>query len=83
MMHSKALIVDRRVALFGSANLDQRSLFVNFEIGVAVHSPSEVAAMRAWAEELARHCHPARPPRAARFPASLAEDVSRLLAPLL
>lgn len=83
MMHSKALIVDRRVALFGSANLDQRSLFVNFEIGVAVHSPAEVAAVRGWAEELARHCHPARPPRAARFPTSLAEDVSRLLAPLL
>jgi len=83
MMHGKALIIDRRSALFGSANLDQRSLFVNFEIGVAVHSAPEVAAIRAWAEALARHCHPARPPRSARFPASLAEDVSRLLAPLL
>ena len=39
MMHSKAMVVDDRIALFGSANFDLRSLFVNFEVGVLVHSP--------------------------------------------
>lgn len=83
MMHSKAVIVDERVALFGSPNMDQRSLFVNFEIGVVVHSAAEVRAMREWAEDLARHCHPPKPERKHRFLGHLAEDLSRLLAPLL
>jgi cardiolipin synthase len=83
MMHSKAVIVDDRVALFGSPNMDQRSLFVNFEIGVVVHSAAEVRAMKAWAVELAGHCHPPKPERRRRFLGHLAEDLSRLLAPLL
>src|SRR3954471_21862804 len=57
MLHSKAMIVDDRVALLGSPNFDLRSLFVNFEIGVLVHSAGDVAAMKAWAVELAQRCH--------------------------
>jgi cardiolipin synthase len=34
MLHAKAIVVDERVALIGSANFDLRSLFINFEIGV-------------------------------------------------
>jgi cardiolipin synthase len=83
MMHSKAVIVDEHVALFGSPNMDQRSLFVNFEIGVVVHSAPEVRAMREWAADLAGHCHPPKPERKHRFLGHLAEDLSRLLAPLL
>lgn len=84
MLHSKAMVVDNRVALFGSPNFDPRSLFVNFEIGVLVHSAPEVAAIRAWAEELARHCHPPKPDRRrSRFVGNILEDLSRLLAPLL
>jgi cardiolipin synthase len=85
MMHSKAIIVDDTLALFGSANFDLRSLFVNFEIGVLVHTTPEVLAIRDWADRLMRSCEP--PPagqtRPARFWGSLAEDLSRLLAPLL
>ena len=85
MMHSKALIVDDRISLFGSANFDPRSLFVNFEIGVFVHSPSEVRAMTAWADELRHHSRAYAPGGPRRFAPlrNLAEEVSRLLAPLL
>jgi cardiolipin synthase len=31
MLHSKTIIVDRRVGLIGSANLDRRSFELNFE----------------------------------------------------
>ena len=85
MMHCKATLADGRVAFFGSANLDLRSLFVNFEIGVMVHSAPEVRAMTEWAEGLIAHCtdhHPAKPPRF-KLLGGLAEDLSRLLAPLL
>lgn len=85
MMHSKAIIVDDRMALLGSANFDLRSLFVNFEIGVMIYSVPEVLAMRQWAGELIRDCIEPKPeePRRFRFVGNLAEDLSRLLAPLL
>jgi len=85
MLHSKATIVDGQVALFGSANCDMRSLFVNFEIGVIVHTEPEVRAINQWAESLLTSCHAAKPTREHRFPrlSHLAEDLSRMLAPLL
>ena len=85
MMHSKALLVDDRIAVFGSANFDPRSLFVNFEIGVFVHSRPEVLAMKAWTDDLVNHSHAFRPGRPRRFAFfhNVAEEVSRLLAPLL
>ena len=85
MLHAKAVIIDDAIGLFGSANFDLRSLFVNFEVGVFVHSPADVAAMSAWADELAAQCHESKPDRKRprRFFGNIAEDLSRLLAPLL
>lgn len=85
MMHSKAIIVDERIGLLGSANFDLRSLFVNFEIGVFLYSAADVQAMRIWAGELIRHCVEPAPEvrRRTRLLGNLAEDLSRLLAPLL
>jgi len=85
MMHSKAVIVDERIGLLGSANFDLRSLFVNFEIGVFLYSEADVRAMRVWAGELLRDCVEPKPearPRV-RLLGNIAEDLSRLLAPLL
>jgi cardiolipin synthase len=85
MLHSKAVIIDDRLALLGSANFDLRSLFVNFEIGVLVHSKVDVMAMKQWATGLVVHCREPKPEKPAKFPyfGSMAEDLSRLLAPLL
>ena len=85
MLHSKALIVDDDVGLIGSANFDSRSLFVNFEIGVVVHTAADARAMTAWAEALAGHCREAKfdPDQKPRFFGNLIEDLSRLFAPLL
>ncbi len=86
MLHAKAVIVDGRTALLGSPNFDLRSLFVNFEIGVLVHSKPEVRAMKAWVDDIILQCHEARPEPASgrrRLLGNLAEDISRLLAPLL
>jgi len=85
MMHAKAMIVDDRVGLLGSANFDLRSLFVNFEVGLFVYTEPEVAALRAWAQELvdASAAMPAERPARRRILGNIAEDVSRLLAPML
>ncbi|MEO7413759.1 MAG: phospholipase D-like domain-containing protein [Opitutaceae bacterium] len=85
MLHSKAVIIDDRLGLMGSANFDLRSLFVNFEIGVLVHSKPDVLAMKRWATSLTPMCSAPKPERPPKFPffGSMAEDLSRLLAPLL
>ncbi|PTY03266.1 cardiolipin synthase [Opitutaceae bacterium EW11] len=85
MMHSKGIIIDNRMGMLGSANFDLRSLFVNFEVGVVLYSENDVRAMRAWAEELMVHSRELKPERARRYRVigHVAEDISRLLAPLL
>jgi len=84
MMHSKAVIVDDRIGLLGSANFDLRSLFVNFEIGLVVHTTTEALAMKAWAREQAAGCREFLDrKRPDRLWTSMLEDFSRLLAPLL
>ena len=84
MLHSKAMIVDDSVAMFGSPNFDLRSLFVNFEIGVLVHTSAEVLPIKAWARQLAARCHPPKPERRrGKLIGNVIEDLSRLLAPLL
>ncbi len=52
-VHSKLLLVDDEYAMVGSANLDQRSLRLNFELNVEVFDAALVA-------ELARHCDTVR-----------------------
>lgn len=85
MLHAKTVIIDDRLALIGSANVDMRSLFVNFEIGVVLHSAEDVRELRIWAGELTRECLTLTLAdlRRRSFPANLAEDLSRLITPLL
>jgi cardiolipin synthase len=49
--HGKLLLIDDDYAHIGSANLDPRSLRLNFELVVEVMDPSFVAAMHAHFEQ--------------------------------
>jgi cardiolipin synthase len=48
MLHAKLAVIDERVALAGSANLDGRSLFLNYEVMMAFDHAPDVARFRAW-----------------------------------
>jgi cardiolipin synthase len=82
MLHAKAVVCDSRVALIGSPNCDQRSLFVNFEIGVLIYTEKEIAAISTWIGELLKQCDALVVTRR-KLLAGILEDVCRLLAPVL
>jgi cardiolipin synthase len=50
MLHAKVVVIDEQLALAGSANLDLRSLFLNYELMVAFYEPADVARFAAWIE---------------------------------
>jgi len=56
MLHAKAILVDDELALVGSANLDGRSLFLNYEMMVAFYDRPAVLAFAEWVEARRQEC---------------------------
>jgi len=53
MLHAKTVVVDRRWAALGSANLDYRSFFLNYELVLAMTTPHECELLgRQFCEDL-------------------------------
>jgi cardiolipin synthase len=85
MMHSKVVIVDGEWASVGSANMDMRSLHLNFEANCLVYSAEVAASLeRAFLDDLAvsirldRHVFHARP-----LSGRLVDNACRLMSPVL
>jgi cardiolipin synthase len=79
MLHAKLVLIDTDVAILGSANMDMRSLFLDYEIALVVTSARHVAELETWYEAvLARSVDLA----AASRGRALLESLARLLAPL-
>ncbi len=84
-MHAKALVVDDVYAVLGSANLDHRSLHLNFETNIEVGDPDFAGRVRRQVEseiersrEVRLDEHLARP-----LPRRLAENFCYLFQPVL
>jgi len=85
MLHAKTLVVDRDIAVIGSANMDNRSFRLNFEIMAAVYDEATASRLAALFEE---DLHKARKyslrvARKAPLRHRLIESTARLLSPLL
>ena len=48
MLHAKLAVIDDTLALAGSANLDSRSLFLNYELMMAFHEQQDVQRFGQW-----------------------------------
>jgi cardiolipin synthase len=68
MLHAKLALIDEQLALAGSANIDSRSLFLNYEMMFAFHEIADVQRFAAWFEHERASARPytARKPGFAR-----------------
>ena len=63
MLHAKLAVIDDVLAMAGSANIDSRSLFLNYELMFAFHDAPAVARFAGWFEREradAQRCIPGR-----------------------
>lgn len=85
MLHAKLLVIDRELTVIGSANLDNRSFRLNFEVAVAVYGAAaadEVAAQLLLDARRATRVR-SRRLRALSVPSRFAESTARLFAAIL
>ena len=83
MLHSKALLVDDEVAMFGSSNFDNRSFRLNFELCVLFEDADVGAALAAEFRHDLLLAREVTWPRRLTFGQRLGEAWARLLSPLL
>lgn len=85
MLHGKMILADDKVALVGSANIDMRSLFVNFEIALLHYSKADIQPLSDWAQDIVDQCLPYRQVVANKkqMPSRFMENLVHLVAPLL
>ena len=81
MIHAKVTVIDEALGVLGSANMDMRSLFLDYEIALFFQSKDEIALLARWFESVLASCGE-RLPDASRARA-LAEDLGRLVGALL
>jgi cardiolipin synthase A/B len=85
MMHSKVVMVDGEWASVGSANFDNRSLYLNFETNCLIYSPEAVAHLEsAFLHDLENSIRlDARVYLHRPRPVQFVENACRLLSPVL
>jgi len=85
LLHTKSVTVDGEFCLFGSVNLDMRSLWLNFEISLMIYNREVTAQIRELQADYIRDSDllDASQWRQRPFARRLLENVTHLAAPLL
>ena len=83
-LHSKVLIIDEDIGVVGSSNVDIRSFFLNFELGVFLYGRKEIDALAMGFETDLSFAAELDPSTFGRRPklVRLLEDTSRIFSPL-
>jgi cardiolipin synthase len=85
LLHTKSITADRRISMFGTVNLDMRSLWLNYEVALFVYGEAFAAQLHALQQSYLQDCRQIDPrlwskrPRRARF----LENSLRLVSPVL
>ncbi len=84
-LHAKTCVVDGDLSIVGSANLDNRSFRLNFEVVAAIYGERTNRALAAAFEDDLAHATPVKNKELRRepFPRRAAEAIARLFSPTL
>ncbi|WP_151193180.1 cardiolipin synthase [Cysteiniphilum sp. JM-1] len=81
MIHAKAVLFDDKAVMLGSVNLDNRSLFLNYEVVTYAYEASIIQQVNEWMNEFLKDAGKTLPaPSKAR---KLGESMVKVLSPLL
>ncbi len=85
LLHTKSIVVDEAMAMFGTVNLDMRSLWLNYELALFIYEPEFAQALRALQQTYLSRSVRLDPAawRARAFKERLIENALRLVSPLL
>ncbi len=81
MVHAKILIVDNKLASVGSANMDMRSLFLNYEVSMFTYNEKDIQETENWIRKLMEKSK-TKVPEIGEF-RNVCEGIVRMTAPLL
>ena len=85
LLHTKSMTADRRISMFGTVNLDMRSLWLNYEVALFVYGAEFAEELHALQQSYIDDCECLAPeewskrPRSRRF----LENLLRLISPVL
>jgi cardiolipin synthase len=85
LLHTKSVTIDGQASLFGSLNLDPRSLRLNFEITLGIYDAAITADLRRLQQSYIDRAKPLdlEAWRDRSLPTRLAQNAARLVGPLL
>ncbi|MBX3420246.1 MAG: cardiolipin synthase [Pirellulaceae bacterium] len=85
LLHTKSVSIDRQTSLFGTLNMDPRSLRLNFEVTLAVYDPQFTVQLRQLQESYLRQSQWLDAQQWKQRPviSRFIENVAQLLSPLL
>lgn len=81
MLHAKAILFDNSIAMIGSVNIDNRSLFLNYEIATFVYSKDDINQIELWMKKLVSNSTQDR--QKVSTPRRVMQNLMRILAPIL
>ena len=84
MLHAKTIVIDDTVAVVGTANMDNRSFRLNFEVAAAFYDPAVISQLaHRFEADRARAGHFPRRRREGSRVSALLESLARLFSPVL
>ncbi len=82
MVHAKLVLMDDELAVIGSANMDMRSLFLNYETAMMIYSETGIRDIERWITELAAKCECHELESDSHY-GTVKEGIARMFGPLL
>ena len=85
LLHTKSMTADRRISMFGTVNLDMRSLWLNYEVALFVYGVEFAEELHALQQSYMDDCECLAPEDWSKRPSSqrFLENVLRLISPVL